>query len=102
VHLKIAKTDEEKRKQKEYRMNEQSESLKRATVKGALVWGSVYTTATAGSAYVLVPTFTDSVIALSEILKHSLMVFPFAGALRGAIMWRAKNGYNAFRGGRRK
>jgi len=78
------------------------DSWKQATFKGALVWGPVYSTAFAGSAYVLAPVFTEHATTFSELLKSSLVVFPFAGAFRGALMWRVKNGYNAFRGGMKK
>jgi hypothetical protein len=90
------------RKQKEYIMNTAAESWRLATLRGALVWGSVYSTATAGSAYWLVPVFTDSIAAFSDLLKSALIIFPFAGALRGAVMWRIRNGYHAFRGGVKK
>lgn len=84
------------------KMNRDTETWKGATLRGALVWGSVYSTATAGSVYLLAPTLTDHVIAYADLFKNALMVFPFAGAFRGAVMWRAKNGYNVFRGGLKK
>ncbi|MEA2069318.1 MAG: hypothetical protein U9P12_08965 [Verrucomicrobiota bacterium] len=83
-------------------MNSNTESWEHATLKGALIWGAVYSTTFGGSAYMLVPALTDSTPAFSELLKNAFVIFPFAGAFRGALMWRIKNGYNAFRAGKKK
>lgn len=79
-------------------MKSKTESWQHATAKGALVWGSVYSTATAGSAYAL----SDSTASFPELITSALMIFPFFGAFRGALMWRVRHGYNAFRGGHKK
>jgi hypothetical protein len=79
-----------------------AESWERATLKGTLFWGSIYSTATVGSACLLIPALTDQVIAFSEVMKSALVVCPFAGALRGALMWRMLNGYHVFRLGCRR
>lgn len=84
------------------RIGSKAESWERATFKGALIWGPVYSTAFAGSAYLLNPAFTDNATAFFELLKNALIVFPFAGAFRGMLMWRVKNGYHAFRYGMKK
>ncbi len=83
-------------------MNSNTESWECATIKGTLIWGSVYSGATAGSACLLAPVLTDHAVAFPEVLKNALMVCPFAGAMRGALMWRIRNGYNAFRFGMKK
>ncbi len=84
------------------KVNGKTESWERATLKGAMIWGSVYSTATVGSACLLTPWLTDSVVAFSELLKNALMVFPVAGAFRGALMWRIRNGHYAFRCGMKR
>ncbi len=61
---------------------------KAATAKGALVWGSVYTTASAGAAYLLAPVMTGSTPAFGDLLMDSLIIFPTAGAAKGLVSWR--------------
>ena len=61
---------------------------KRATAKGALVWGSVYSTASSGAAFVLAPVMTGGTPAFGDIFVDSLIVFPTAGAAKGLLMWR--------------
>lgn len=83
-------------------MNRNGESWGYATIKGALIWGSVYSTASAGSAYLLIPVNAEGATTFFELLKNALLFFPFAGAFRGALMWRVRNGYHAFRFGMKK
>jgi hypothetical protein len=72
------------------RKTRKSETWKSATAKGALVWGSIYSTATSGAAYLLAPVVTGSTPAFSDIFVNSLVIFPTAGAARGLVMWRMK------------
>jgi|GEM_PF-6834130 len=61
---------------------------KEATAKGALVWGSVYSTASSGAAYLLAPVMTGHTPAFGDIFMNSLIIFPTAGAAQGLLMWR--------------
>ena len=61
---------------------------KGATAKGALVWGSVYSTASSGAAFVLAPVVTGATPAFGDIFLDSLIVFPTVGAAKGLLMWR--------------
>jgi hypothetical protein len=61
---------------------------KGASAKGALVWGSVYSTASSGAAYMLAPMMTGSSPAFGDIFLDSLVIFPSAGAAQGLLMWR--------------
>jgi hypothetical protein len=61
---------------------------KGATAKGALVWGSVYSTASSGAAYMLAPMVTGSSPTFGDIFMDSLVIFPSAGAAQGLLMWR--------------
>ncbi|MDF7825743.1 hypothetical protein P4B35_17070 [Pontiellaceae bacterium B12227] len=61
---------------------------KGATAKGALVWGSVYSTASSGAAFMLAPMMTGSSPAFGDIFMDSLVIFPSAGAAQGLMMWR--------------
>ncbi|VGO21040.1 hypothetical protein [Pontiella sulfatireligans] len=67
-----------------------TDSWNGAATKGALVWGSVYSTASTGAAFLLAPVVTGSTPAFSDIFMHSLIIFPTAGAARGLVMWRMK------------
>ena len=58
---------------------------KGATAKGALVWGSLYSTASSGAAYMLAPIMTGSYPSFGDIFMDSLMIFPSAGAAQGLI-----------------
>lgn len=71
-----------------------TETWKGATAKGALVWGSVYSTATSGAAYLLAPAITGAHPAFSDIFLNSLVIFPTAGAARGLVMWRMRKAKN--------
>jgi hypothetical protein len=68
--------------------DKQGKTWKTATAKGALVWGSVYTTASTGAAYLLAPVMTGSTPAFGDILMNSLIIFPTAGAAKGLMGWR--------------
>ncbi|MDF7807369.1 hypothetical protein P4E94_07965 [Pontiellaceae bacterium B12219] len=75
--------------------NKNSNTWKGASAKGALVWGSVYSTASSGAAYMLAPMMTGNSPAFGDIFLDSLVIFPSAGAAQGLLMWRmnkAKNG----------
>ena len=56
---------------------------KGATAKGALVWGSFYSTATSGAAVYLAPMMTGSTLAFGDAFMDSLIIFPSAGAAQG-------------------
>ena len=66
------------------------DSWNRAAARGALVWGTVYSTASSGAAYLLTPMITGSTPAFSDIFVNSLIIFPTAGAARGLVLWRMK------------
>jgi hypothetical protein len=78
-------------------MKQKKESLKGTTLKSALCWGIVYSTATAGVASVL----GNNSSLFSEVFKNTILLFCLAGAVRGLLMWRVKNGFFAIRFGRR-
>lgn len=65
-----------------------SSTWKGAAAKGALVWGSVYSTASSGAAYLLAPVMTGHAPAFGDILMDSLVIFPTAGAAKGLLTWR--------------
>ena len=71
--------------------NPTTESWNRTAAKGALVWGTVYSTATSGAAYLIAPAMNGTV-AMSDVVMESLIVFPAVGAARGLLMRRARNG----------
>ena len=68
---------------------------KEAATKGALVWGSVYSTATSGAAYLLAPVMTGHTPAFGDIFMNSLIVFPTAGAMHGLAMWQVHKSKHA-------
>jgi hypothetical protein len=78
------KTKKEKTKYRDKNGN----TWKGAAAKGALVWGSVYSTASTGAAYVLTPMMTGSSAAFGDIFMDSLIIFPSAGAAKGLISWQ--------------
>ncbi len=61
---------------------------KGATAKSALVWGSLYSTASSGAAYMLAPMMTGNTPAFGDIFMDSLVIFPTAGAAHGLVKWR--------------
>lgn len=63
-----------------------------ATTKGALVWGSVYSTATTGATCLLTSAASGAQPAMTDIFVNSLIIFPPIGALRGFIMWHVRKG----------
>ena len=79
---------------KNTRKTRRTDSWNRAAAKGALVWGSVYSTATSGAAYLLAPAVTGTTPAFSDIFLDSLVIFPTAGAARGLVMWRMRRPKN--------
>jgi len=78
-----------------------TESWKGATARGALIWGSVYSTATTG-ATCLVSSAIDGHLAINDIFAHSLIIFPPLGAMRGLIMWRVRMNTERVEDSRRK
>ena len=68
--------------------NSKAKTWNGAATKGALVWGPVYSTATSGAAYFLVPVMTGSSPAFPDILMNSLVICSTAGAARGIVLWR--------------
>jgi hypothetical protein len=60
-----------------------------AVAKGALVWGTVYSTASSGAAYLLAPVVAGTHPAFSDIFMDSLVIFPTAGAAKGLAYWQA-------------
>ena len=67
---------------------------KGATAKGALVWGSFYSTATSGAAVYLDPMMTGSTLAFGDVFMDSLIIFPSAGAAQGLAKWRMAKARN--------
>ncbi|VGO12926.1 hypothetical protein PDESU_01480 [Pontiella desulfatans] len=74
--------------------DENGSTWKEATAKGALVWGSVYSTASSGAAFLLAPVMTGSSPAFGDIFMDSLIIFPTAGAAKGLLMWRMNKASN--------
>ncbi|MBT8042927.1 MAG: hypothetical protein HKP10_09065 [Kiritimatiellales bacterium] len=79
--MKTKKTDTKHR-------DKSGHTWKEATAKNALVWGSVYSTASSGAAFMLAPVMTGSTPAFGDIFMDSLIIFPTACAAKGLLMWR--------------
>lgn len=69
-----------------------AESWKRATARSALVWGTVYSTATSGAACLIAPVAHSGALSFSDVFMDSLIIFPSAGAAHGLLLWRARKG----------
>lgn len=67
---------------------------KGATAKGALVWGSLYSTASTGAAVYLAPMMTGHSLAFGDVFMDSLVIFPSAGAAQGLAKWRMAKSRN--------
>lgn len=76
-------------KTKNIHKDKNGNTWKEATAKGALVWGSLYSTASSGAAYLLAPAMTGHSPAFGDIFMDSLIIFPTAGAAHGLARWRA-------------
>lgn len=62
-----------------------------ATVEGALLWGTVYTTATTGATYAVASNIDAEPLTLSHVLAEAMAMFYPFGAVRGLLMWYARN-----------
>lgn len=67
-----------------------NETWNHAAAKGALVWGSVYSTATTSAACLLAPVVNGGSVVFSDVFVDSLILFPSFGAARGLLMWRLR------------
>lgn len=76
------------------RIGKSAETRSHAAVKGALIWGTVYSTATTGAFYAVASSVDAEPLTLSHVLTDSMVMFYPFGAARGLLMWRAKNKRN--------
>ena len=61
-----------------------------AAVKSALVWGTVYSTATTGAVYAMASGVDTEPLTLSHVLTESMVMFYPFGAARGLLIWHLK------------
>lgn len=68
-----------------------AETKSHAAAKGAMVWGTVYSTATTGTIYAVASTVDAGPLTLSHVITESMVMFYPLGAARGLLMWYVKN-----------
>ena len=78
------------RKEKEETMKK--ERCRHYLVRGALIWGPLYTTGVSGMIYAAAPALAVEPSSYSEVLLNSALICPSLGAAGGYLRWRLAGG----------
>jgi hypothetical protein len=79
-----------KRKEKEETINK--ERCRNYLVRGALLWGPLYTTGVSGMVFAAAPVLSVEPSSYSEVLLNSALICPSLGAAGGYLRWRLARG----------
>lgn len=63
-----------------------------AAITGALVWGTVYSTATTGATCAVASMTDAEPLKMSHVFAETIAMFYPYGMVRGLIMWYVRNG----------
>ena len=85
------------RKEKEETMKK--ERCRHYLVRGALLWGPLYTTGVSGMIYAAAPALAVEPSSYSEVLLNSALICPSLGAAGGYLRWRLVREGTENRGG---
>lgn len=72
------------------RAKHKTETRSHAAIKGAMIWGTVYSTASTGAVCALAPIIDPEPLTLSHVMAESMVMFYPFGAARGLLMWHLK------------